>query len=246
MTVSAKRCKRQFDDDRSFMTHMAHQRTQGATRAVIWDVDGTLIDSGALHYETWVTTLEQEQVAVTPQQFQDTFGQRNDAVLRAFLGPDLSDADSTRISDAKETLYRDLVRERGMEALPGVHRWLEALHAAGWRQAIASSAPAANLDVIVAAMGVAHYFDAIVSAYEVGTGKPDPAIFLLAAERLGVDPARCVVVEDAHVGVLGARRAGMYTVGVLSSHDTLDADVVVASLDLLPADAFERLVPLQP
>ena len=214
----------------------------GAARAVIWDVDGTLIDSGALHFETWVTTLEQEGVAVTQQQFQDTFGQRNDAVLRVFLGPDLSEDDSTRISDAKEVLYRELVRGRGIQALPGVRDWLQTLHAAGWRQAIASSAPRANLDVIVEAMDIGKYFDAIVSADEVAVGKPDPAIFTLAAQRLGVDPARSVVVEDAHVGLEGARRAGMRTVGVLSSHEALHADIVVASLDLLPADAFDRLV----
>ncbi len=212
------------------------------TRAVIWDVDGTLIDSGALHFETWVTALEREQITVTHEQFQSTFGQRNDAVLRVFLGPDLMDEESIRISNAKEELYRDLVRQRGIEPLPGVRHWLQTLKDRGWRQAIASSAPHANLDVIVEAMGVAEYFDAIVSADEVAIGKPDPAIFLLAAQRLGADPAHCVVVEDAHVGIEGAQRAGMHTVGVLSSHATLDADIVVASLDLLPPDAFERLV----
>ncbi len=213
-----------------------------AARAVIWDVDGTLIDSGALHFETWVATLGLEGITVTQQQFDDTFGQRNDAVLRVFLGSDLSEHESARISAAKEVLYRELVRTRGIEPLPGVRYWLETLRQAGWRQAIASSAPRANLDVIVEAMGVGRYFDAIVSADEVVVGKPDPAIFVLAAQRLGVDPARCIVVEDAHVGVEGARRAGMRTIGVLSSHEALHADIVVAFLDVLPADAFDRLI----
>ena len=219
-------------------------KERGVARAVIWDVDGTLVDSGALHFETWATTLGNEGVALTHEQFQSTFGQRNDAVLRVILGPDLSDADSARISDAKETLYRELVRVRGIEPLSGARHWLQTLRAAGWRQVIASSAPYANLDVIVQAMGLAPYFDAIVSADDVAVGKPDPAIFLLAAQRVGVEPERCIVVEDAHVGVEGARRAGMHTVGVLSSHGELDAEIVVASLDQLPADAFERLVPL--
>ena len=214
-----------------------------APRAVIWDVDGTLIDSGPLHFETWQKTLEAERWTLTHERFQATFGQRNDAVLRALLGPELSDAEIARIGGAKEQLYRDLVRDRGIHPLPGVRDWLPRLKAAGWRQAIASSAPRANLEAIVAALELDVYFDAIVSGDDVQHGKPDPEIFLLAAEKVAVTPARCVVVEDAPAGVEGARRAGMRSVGVLFLHKQLDADVVVPSLDRLAPDAFERLVP---
>src|SRR3712207_6320454 len=166
-------------------------------RAAIWDVDGTLIDSGPLHFDAWSVTLLDEQFALTHDHFHATFGQRNDAVLRAFLGVDLADTDIVRIGTAKELLYRDMVRPRGLELLPGVRRWLIALQAAGWQQAIASSAPHANLEVIVEALGLSSFFGAIVAGDDVQHGKPDPAIFLLAAARLGVEPQRCVVVEDA-------------------------------------------------
>jgi HAD superfamily hydrolase (TIGR01509 family) len=215
-------------------------------RAVIWDVDGTLVDSGPLHFESWRATLLNEQYALTEQAFQSTFGQRNDAVLQAWLGPSQTADAIVRIGDAKEEFYRELVRSRGLEPLPGVRRWLAALQAAGWRQAIASSAPMANLDLLIDVLGFAPYFDAVVSGDEVERGKPDPAIFRLAAQRLGVAPRRCVVVEDAPVGVEGARRAGMRTVGVLFGHDKLDADLVTASLDDLAPDAFERLVSASP
>ena len=187
--------------------------------------------------------MRAEDVDMTREDFAATFGQRNDAVLRALLGQDLPDDEVVRLSSAKEGLYRDLVATHGIEPLPGVRRWLDALRAAGWRQAIASSAPYANLEAIFTALGVRDYFAAVVSGDDIEHGKPDPGIFLEAAHRLGVEPGRCVVVEDAHVGIAGARRAGMHTVGVLFSHDTLDADIVVPTLEHLAPDAFDRLVP---
>jgi beta-phosphoglucomutase-like phosphatase (HAD superfamily) len=121
--------------------------------------------------------------------------------------------------------------------------WLERLKGGGWRQAVASSAPTANIEAAMDAIGMAQLFEALVSADEVGVGKPDPAVFLAAAGRLGVPPARCVVVEDAPAGLEGARRAGMRCVGVLSAHHPeLVADVVVESLESLPTAAFEDLL----
>ena len=94
-------------------------------------------------------------------------------------------------------------------------------------------------------MGAASYFQAIVSAEDVRRGKPDPEVFLLAASRLGAPPDRCIVVEDAAAGLEGARRAGMFRIGVNRSGPRLVADVVVASLDELEVHAFDRLVPLR-
>jgi beta-phosphoglucomutase len=212
-------------------------------RAVIWDVDGTLIDSGDLHFTAWAAILAERQFELTREQFGATFGQRNDAVLRSFLGAEPSDQELERIAATKEEHYRELLRTRGMQPLPGVRRWLPALKAGGWRQAIASSAPHANLEAILDALDLRQYFDAVVSGDDVPLGKPDPAIFRRAAELLQVEPRRCVVVEDAPVGVEGARRAGMHSVGVLFAHAVLDADVVVASLADLAENAFDRLVP---
>jgi beta-phosphoglucomutase family hydrolase len=210
---------------------------------VIWDVDGTLIDSGALHFAAWSDILANEQFTLTREQFQASFGQRNDAVLRSFLGAGLSDDAIMRIGMAKEERYRDLLRTEGIKLLPGVGRWLDRLRADGWRQALASSAPHANLDAILDVLALRPYFDAVVSGDDVVHGKPDPEIFLRAAALLEVEPRRCVVVEDAPAGIEGARRAGMHSVGVRFAHADLAADVVVASMEELPADAFDRLVP---
>jgi beta-phosphoglucomutase len=120
---------------------------------------------------------------------------------------------------------------------------LETLQAAGWRQAIASSAPRRNIETILEVTGIAPYFAAIVSGEEVCRGKPDPQVFFLAAERLQAPPSRCVVVEDSPFGIEGARRAGMKSVGVGAGHAALPADYAVLTLAALPVDAFERLIP---
>jgi beta-phosphoglucomutase family hydrolase len=219
-----------------------NEPTGVSPRAVLWDVDGTLLDSAEYHWLAWRETMAVEGFDLSRERFAASFGWRNDAILREWLGADLVEAEIDRIGNLKEARYRELMREGGVTPLPGVRHWLEQLHAAGWRQAVASSAPRLNVEAIVAALEIERFFGAITSAEDVQRGKPDPQVFLAAAEKLGVDPARCVVVEDAPAGVEGGRRAGMATIGVLSSHSSLSADVVVRTLDELADDAFDRLV----
>ena len=205
-------------------------------------MDGTLLDSAEYHWLAWQDSLHAEGYNVTREQFEASFGQRNDTILRGYFGPELTDDEIARIGGDKEVRYRNLVRERGIDLLPGVRRWLARLSAEGWRQAIASAAPLANVEAIVAALEIAPFFDAFVSAEDVQRGKPDPQVFLIAAERLTVAPARCVVVEDAPAGLEAARRAGMRAIGVRTTHATLRADIVVDTLDDLPDDGFDRLI----
>jgi beta-phosphoglucomutase len=211
------------------------------TRGVLWDLDGTLVDSAELHWLSWRDTMAAEGRPVTYDQFVASFGQKNDRVLAGWLGADASPDWIRRIGDAKEQEYRRLALRHGLTPLPGAAEWIHRLHARGWKQAIASSAPRANVHVMLQALGVAPDFDAIVSAEDVTAGKPDPQVFLRAADRLGLAPHQCIVVEDAAVGVEAARRAGIRTIGV-SRSVTLDADVSVAALTDLPGDAFDRLL----
>ena len=215
--------------------------TAPGLRAVLWDLDGTLVDSAELHWISWRDTMAAEGHPITYQQFVDSFGQKNDRILPLWLGRDAPAERMTRIGNDKEAAYRRLAVERGLMPLPGGAEWVRRLHGAGWKQAIASSAPRENVDVMLRALGLAGELDALVGAEDVTAGKPDPQVFLAAAAKLGVPPDRCIVVEDAAVGVEAARRAGMKSIGV-SKTVTLDADVVVASLADLPADAFDRLV----
>jgi HAD superfamily hydrolase (TIGR01509 family) len=206
-------------------------------------MDGTLLDSTEYHWLAWRAALRVEGITLSYDRFLASFGQRNDTILRGHFGPAIPLAEIERIGDAKEERYRALVRERGIALLPGVERWLKRLHGEGWRQAVASAAPRANVDTVLAIVGAAACFQAIVSAEDVQRGKPDPQVFVLAADRLGVPPARCVVVEDAPPGIEAAHRAGMRAIGVRTSHPGLEADIAVRTLDDLADDAFEALLP---
>jgi len=209
-------------------------------RAVLWDLDGTLVDSEELHWLSWRDTMRPEGVELTYAQFLASFGQRNDRIIPVWLGADVDAARVQRIGEEKEAEYRRLAEAHGLTPLPGAREWLAALRAGGWKQAIASSAPLVNVEMMLRVAGLEGCLDAIVSAEDVTMGKPDPQVFFEAAARLQVPPLRCIVVEDAAAGVEGARRAGMRSVGV-TRDGLLDADVFVRSLADLPPDAFERL-----
>ena len=210
-------------------------------RAVLWDLDGTLIDSRAHHWRAWRETMEAESIRLTEAQFDASFGRRNEEILSGWLGADADDARVERVGEAKEVRYRELVRACGVSVLPGAAGWVRRLRTAEWRQAIASSAPRANIEVILSGLAFGEAFDAWVSAEDVTEGKPDPEVFVVAAERLGVTPERCVVVEDAAAGIEAARRAGMSCIGV-GGVRVADADVTVPTLNALPGAVFERLL----
>lgn len=210
-------------------------------RAILWDVDGTIIDSAEFHWRSWRDTLAHEGLSLTKSAFDASFGQRNDYILRGFFGDEISIEEAKRISSAKEVHYRKLIRLHGLKVLPGVKRWLTYLRTKGWRQCLASSAPRENLEAILSTVNIGHFFDAVVSAEETEYGKPHPEIFLRAAERVGVDPHLCIVIEDAPAGIEAARSACMRTIGVLTTHSQLDADVVVVSLDRLSPSILDDL-----
>ncbi len=212
-------------------------------QGVIWDMDGVLVDTGEFHFQAWSQALSEHGIPFTRESFRATFGMNNAGILEVLLGETPALELLAEISDRKERLFRRAVRGRA-QLLPGVLAWLERLKAAGTRQAIASSAPPANIDALVDELGLRTYFDAVVSGFDL-PGKPDPAVFLKAACLIGVPPERCVVVEDAVAGVGGARRAGMKCVAVTTTNPAQalkEADVIVERLDALPLDTFERLL----
>ena len=210
--------------------------------AVLWDLDGTLVDSEEYHWRSWKETLDREGISITHEDFLASFGQRNDAILGKWLGKEADARKIERIGDAKEIRYRELVRLEGLSPLPGAAEWVERLHDQGWRQAIASSAPRLNVDAVLEALRLGGWFQASVSAEDVQAGKPDPQVFLVAASRLRTEPQACIVVEDARAGVEAARRAGMQSIGVGRNAQSLGADFAAAKLSDLPADAFSSML----
>ena len=209
-------------------------------------MDGVLVDSGEFHYIAWAETLAREGLSFTRDQFNATFGMDNRGVLTTLLGREPEAAWLARVSDDKEAAFREAMRGK-TEPLPGVVSWLGRLKAAGVRQAVASSAPPANIDFLIDSLDLRQFLDAVVSTWGMA-GKPDPGVFLEAARRVGVPPERCVVVEDAIAGVAAARRAGMACLAVTTTNtrDALaGADLVVDSLADLGLDAFDSLLRLR-
>jgi beta-phosphoglucomutase family hydrolase len=204
--------------------------------AAIFDWDGVIIDSSRQHLESWERLARHEKRALIPGHFKRSFGMKNERIIPELLRWTTDPAEIKRLSWQKEEFYRDIVRESGIEALPGVRTFLERLVAAGIPRVIGSSTPRENIDLVVKLVGLSEFFTEIVAAGDVTHGKPDPQVFLLGAQRLGFPPSRSVVFEDAHVGIEAARAAGMKVIGVATTHpaDSIrDADRVVHQLDEL-------------
>jgi beta-phosphoglucomutase len=219
-----------------------------STPAIIWDVDGTLVDTAEQHFRAWQKLTAEIGKPFTRADFAATFGMRNPEIIRKLFFPDATDEECAELGGRKEGYYRDTVREEGIELLPGAARLLREFADAGWPQAVGSSAPPGNLDLLLTITGVRKYFAAVVTGDDVTRGKPDPEVFLAAAKKLGVEPVRCVVIEDAVAGVEAAKAGGMGCVAVTHvGHHPADklraagADLVVGSLEELTAERVRRL-----
>ena len=201
-------------------------------RAVLWDLDGVLVDSAPFHLRAWRELFASLGRGFGEADFRRTFGLRNDAILRDLLG-ELPPAEAERLAARKEELYRQAARGN-IAALPGALALLRSLRERGFRLGLVSSTPRANIDLILSSLGVSESFDVILGEEDVTRGKPDPEGFLLAAERLGVPPADCVVIEDAPAGVEAAKGGGMRCVGVYRGRPRealAKADLLVETLE---------------
>jgi len=183
---------------------------------VIFDMDGVLIDSAEPHFASWRLLADECGGTVTREQFAATFGRQNRDIVPVLFG-EVSKTRLQALSDRKEEIYRDLVRTNP-PIVPGADELVRGLAGLGARLAVGSSGPLANIEFVLGAMEVTGLISAIVSGDDVTRGKPDPQVFSVACERLGVSPACCVVVEDAPAGVQAARAAGTRAVAVLIYH----------------------------
>ena len=205
------------------------------SRGVIFDVDGVLVDSYHTHFRSWQALARETGIRLEEEQFAEGFGQRSQDVIRKQWGDRIDDQRVRELDRRKEWLYRQEIA-RAFPAMDGAAELIRALARDGFRVAVGSSAPPENVDLVLDRLGVRDVLAGIVTGEDVTRGKPDPEVFVIAAQRAGVLPTRCVVVEDAVQGIEAARAAGMRSVGVVSTGRSADdlrdagADLVVRSL----------------
>ncbi|HEY8516769.1 MAG TPA: HAD family phosphatase [Candidatus Binatia bacterium] len=216
------------------------------TRAVIFDVDGVLVDSYAAHFASWRGALRERGLDLSEDDFARTFGRTSREVIRELFGERVDDAQVREIDLRKEELYREIIG-REFPTMDGATELIDALHAAGFRLALGSSAPPPNVELTLDRLGRRDAFAAVVTGRDVRRGKPDPQVFQIAAERLGIAPQRCAVIEDAVLGVEAARAAGMTAIALAgtASEERLraaGAQIVVRSLRELSPEAIARAI----
>jgi HAD superfamily hydrolase (TIGR01509 family) len=214
------------------------------TWAALFDWDGVIIDSSQRHEESWELLAREEGKVLPADHFKKGFGMKNAFIIPELLGWTREPSEILRLSGRKEELYRQVVEEKGAEPLPGVIWWLGQLKEAGISSVIGSSTERLNITTILQKTGMGHYFQGIVSSEDVGKGKPDPQVFLKAASLAAQPPSRCVVFEDAFVGIEAARSGGMKVIGVATTHaksDLVGTDLAVGRLDELTLAQVEKL-----
>jgi beta-phosphoglucomutase family hydrolase len=189
----------------------------GKIRAAIFDMDGTLVDNMHFHQQAWFSFLEDQGLNVTLEEYHA----KNAGILPEIMArffPDVSDVEALyALGRKKEEKYQEIYRPH-IKALPGLESFLSTLRQAGVKIGLATAADRGNIDFTLEALGIREHFDVIIGAEEVSKGKPDPEVFLVTAQNLGVEPDTCVAFEDSHPGLRSALAAGMRVVGLATTH----------------------------
>jgi beta-phosphoglucomutase family hydrolase len=204
-----------------------------STKTILWDMDGVIADSYSCHFAAWQETFAKRGIKLTKDDFANLFGTRNDFIIGSIMDRQLPERDTSVIVQEKEESFRRKAAGN-IKPFPGAIRLLNALKKGNIRLGLASSTPRENIDLILNELNLKDIFDCTVFGQEVSESKPSPQIYLLAAEKLGVTPNDCVVIEDAPLGVKAAKTAGMKCLAITNTHPRQkleEADKTVESLE---------------
>lgn len=210
----------------------------------LFDWDGVVIDSSSQHEESWERLAAEENRLLPQGHFKRGFGMKNETILPNLLGWSHDPEEIRRLSLRKEELYREIILEKGIKALPGVPELLAMLSDLGIPAAIGSSTHRLNIMTTLRVLGLEHRFAAICSAEDVTLGKPDPQIFLLAAKSIHRAPEHCVVFEDAQVGIDAGLKGGMKVIGVATTHPKSELQGPHWTVNRLTEVTWEKLASL--
>ena len=205
---------------------------EAAARAVIFDMDGVLIDSGAHHRDAWRLLLGDLGVTPPAEYWRLTIGRPAEEAVPLLLGRPVDRQEAAELAERKRELYTRLAA-RGTRPLAGAPGFIEALARQSVPRAVATSASRRDAEALLAEVGLRRHFEIVITAEDVRWGKPNPEVYLKAAAGLGIPSKACLVFEDSLVGVHAARNCGMRVIGLTTSH---------TGRELLTAGA-ERAIP---
>ena len=217
---------------------------RSSTKAIIWDMDGVIADTAPYHLKAWQQVFRKRGIKFTKDDFRRNFGQRNDTIIRNALGKEISQDEIDVIANEKEESFRQRIRQN-LKPLPGVIKLIKSLTERRFKMALASSAPIENIRLLTRGLGINNCFQCIICDKDVTEGKPNPQVFLLAAQKLGVEPKNCIVIEDAVAGVSAAKEARMRCLAITNTHPRIsltEADLIVDTLEEVSVDDLERLL----
>ena len=200
--------------------------------SVIFDMDGVLADTGPIHFDSWVKMTSEIGYHFSKEFFEKTFGQQSPSIVRKLVGHRIEQELVEKWAALKEQYYREMVKDK-LKPLPGVKRIIQELKSYGFKLAVGSSGPRENVELLINTLKLKKDFDVLISAAEVKNGKPAPDVFLISAKKLKTEPKNCLVIEDAPVGIEAAKRAGMKSIALTTTHEKnelLNADLIVKDL----------------
>ena len=216
---------------------------------MIFDMDGVIVDNHRYHLRSWLSFFERNGIHMTEAEYKEKVnGRVMHTILPALLNRPLSAEEIRTLGDQKEAEYRELYRP-DIQPTPGLVDFLRELQQKDVPRAIATSAPPSNVDFTLEHTRLRSYFPVIVDDTMVTTGKPDPEVYLKSAEQLGMPTDRCIVFEDAILGIQAGKSAGMSVVALATTHtrdelEATEADYIVEDFKGLTVAALQQALHL--
>lgn len=186
--------------------------------AIIFDMDGVIVNNHQYHLKSWLQFFDKYNVSMTEEGYKKKVnGRTMEEILTTFINKNLSKQELRELGEEKEAVYRDMYRPY-IKPVDGLPEFLEELKVRNVPRAVATSAPPANVDFTMEHTRLRQFFSTIVDDTMVSKGKPNPEVYLTAAQKLDMPPERCIVFEDAILGIQAGKNAGMKVIGVATTH----------------------------
>jgi haloacid dehalogenase superfamily, subfamily IA, variant 3 with third motif having DD or ED/beta-phosphoglucomutase family hydrolase len=212
--------------------------------AVIFDMDGVLVDNNEYHNIAWVEYCKRKNLKISQEEIVSRYGTSNIEFFDLLYGNTLSKEETDRLGEEKEALYREIYEEH-IKPVDGLVEFLKGLKEHGFKLAVATSAIPNNLNFVLDKINIRHFFDKLADSSMVKRGKPDPDVYLKASELLDIPPSRCLVFEDAVMGVKAAKSAQMKVVAITSTfkpEDLMQADRIINSFTEITPNDVEAML----